>query len=83
MLCLLLKWIENTGYLGIGCKCSVMFVSIVMVNLYEIITYPLGYKDEPIIFFREGVSKSNRVSNTFEKYFFIAVSNFILMYRVI
>ena len=30
--------------------------------------------------FTEGINKSSKISNTFEKYFFLIVSNFILMY---
>ena len=39
--------------------------------------YPKTY---PEIFFRESISKNDRISNIFEKYFFITVSNFILIY---
>ena len=42
MLNLLLKWIEKIGYLGVDCKCSVMFVDIILINPYKIITRLLG-----------------------------------------
>ena len=35
---------------------------------------------DPEFFFREGINKNARVVNTFEKYLFIIVSNFILIY---